>query len=191
MKPSRVVLALLLVASALVVSLAFADVAVPAKLQAQLIAKIAAFDRNFPGRAAGNALVLVVFKPGDAESTQLAQQVGSELRDLSDVGGVAKTIDVIPFGGAASLAAACKSRHAAIVYLSASLDREVPAIAAALAGGDVLSIGATAAHAESCTVVGFDLEGGKPKIVVNLTPARAQNVSLKADLLRLARIVGS
>jgi len=190
MKPSRVVLALLLVASALVVSLAFADVAVPAKLQAQLIAKIAAFDRNFPGRAAGNALVLVVFKPGDAESTQLAQQVGSELRDLSD-GGVAKTIDVIPFGGAASLAAACKSRHAAIVYLSASLDREVPAIAAALAGGDVLSIGATAAHAESGTVVGFDLEGGKPKIVVNLTPARAQNVSLKADLLRLARIVGS
>jgi hypothetical protein len=180
-----------LLAALLLVCVASADVPVPAKLQAQLIAKIAAFDRNFPARAAGNALVLVVFKQGDAESTQLATQLASELRALPDVGGVPATVDVVPFDGATGLAATCRSRRAAIVYLSASLAGNAGAVAAALAGGDVLSVGATAAHAEGGTAIGFDLEGGRPKILVNLSAARAQNVSLKADLLRLARLVGS
>jgi hypothetical protein len=117
--------------------------------------------------------------------------VASALGDLADVGGVAKTVEVVPFGGAAALAATCKSRRAALVYLSGGLDHDAGAIAAALAGGDVLSVGATGAHAEAGTVIGFDLDGGKPKIVVNLGAARAQNVALKAELLKLARIVGT
>ena len=38
-------------------------------------------------------------------------------------------------------------------------------------------------------VVGFDLEEGRPKIVVNLKRAKAQNVDFKAELLKFARIV--
>ncbi len=174
----------------LVVSLVLAEVSVPPKLQAQLIAKIAAFDRNFAPRAGANALILVVSKPGDAESSQLAQQLASELRDGGDVGGAPKTVEVVAFAGAGPLAASCRERKAAIVYLSAGLERDATPLAAALAGADVLTFGATGAHAESGTVVGFDLEGGKPKIVVNLAAAKAQNVSLRAELLRLTRIVG-
>ena len=182
---------LALMAIALVATAAYAEVSVPPKLQAQLIAKIAAFDRNFAARAGGNALALIVFKPGDAESSQLAQQLAAELRDGGDVGGVTKTVEVVPYGGAPALAAACSARKAALVYLSAGLERESQAVAGALAGGDVLTVGATGAHAEAGAVVGFDLEGGKPKIVVNLASARAQNVSLKAELLRLTRIVAN
>ena len=170
--------------------IAYAEVSVPAKLQAQLIAKIAAFDRNFAARAGGNALILVVYKPGDAESMQLAQQLAAELRGGGDVGGVAKTVEVVAYAGAGALAAACSRRSVAIVYLSGELDADASAIANALAGGNVLSVGATGAHAENGAVVGFDLEGGKPRIVVNLAAARAQNVALKAELLRLTRIVG-
>jgi hypothetical protein len=83
-----------------------------------------------------------------------------------------------------------KSRKAAIVYLSADLDHDAAAVAAALAGGDVLSVGATGAFAEGGTVIGFDLVGGKPKIVANLAAAKAQHVSLKAEFLRLTRVVG-
>ncbi len=190
MKVARWVLVALVVAAALTASLANADVAVPAKLQAQLIGKIAAFDRNFAARAGATALVLVAFKPGAAESEQLAQQVSGELRGLSDVGGVPQAVETVQYASAAALAETCRSRKAAIVYLSAGLEGEAGAVAGALAGGNILSVGATAAHAERGMVVGFDLDGGKPKIVVNLTVAKAQNVALKAELLRLARIVG-
>lgn len=190
MSRARFLLAALALALTLIAPTASADVSVPPKLQAQLSAKIAAFDRNFAARAGGNALVLVVFKPGDSESTQLAQQVAAAFGDLGDVGGLPKTVDVVPFADAAALAATCRGRKAALVYLSAGLDRDAGAIAAALAGGDVLSVGATGAHAEGGIAVGFDLDGGKPKIVINLASARAQNVALKADLLKLARIVG-
>ncbi len=190
MKRGRLVLAATCVAFGLTVSIALADVPVPAKLQAQLIAKIAAFDRNFPDRAGANALILVVWKPGDSDSSQFAQQMASELGSLPDVGGLAKTVDVIPFAGAAALAATIKDRKAAIVYLSADLDHDAGAVAAALAGGDVLSVGATGAFAEAGTVIGFDLVGGKPKIVANLASARTQHVSLKAEFLRLTRVVG-
>ena len=71
-----------------------------------------------------------------------------------------------------------------------SLEGDLPAIAAALNGVDVLTYGATAAHAAKGTVVGFDLEESKPKLVVNPARAKAQNVSFKAELLKLARLVG-
>jgi hypothetical protein len=64
------------------------------------------------------------------------------------------------------------------------------AVAKALAGVDVLTVGATAAHAERGAVVGFDLEEGSPKIVANLAQAKAQNVAFRSELLKLARIVG-
>ena len=99
-------------------------------------------------------------------------------------------MDVIPFAGAAALAATIRDRKAAVVYLSADLDRDSSSVAGALAGGDVLTIGATGAFAEAGTVIGFDLVGGKPKIVANLGVAKAQHVDLKAEFLRLTRIVG-
>jgi len=190
MRGARSVIAGLCLAVGLTASIARADVPVPARLQAQLIAKIAAFDRNFPGRAGANALVLVIFKPGDSDSSQFAQQIAGELRTLADVGGVASTVDVIPFAGAPALAATIRDRKAAVVYLSADLDRDSSSVAGALAGGDVLTIGATGAFAEAGTVIGFDLVGGKPKIVANLGVAKAQHVDLKAEFLRLTRIVG-
>lgn len=190
MTPRRHVRWLLVLALALVASFANAEVSVPAKLQAQLIAKVASFDRNFAARAGGNALILVVHKPSDSSSTQLAHQVSAALRDLGDVGGAVKTVEVIDFGGAAALAATCKSRKAALLYLSAGLESDAGAIAAALAGGDVLTIGASGSHAEKGAVIGFDLEGGKPKIVVNQGTAKAQNVAIKAELLKLARVIG-
>ena len=190
MRGARSVIAGLCLAVGLTASIARADVPVPARLQAQLIAKIAAFDRNFPGRAGANALVLVIFKPGDSDSSQFAQQIAGELRTLADVGGVASTVDVIPFAGAPARAATIRDRKAAVVYLSADLDRDAAPVAGALAGGDVLTIGATGAFAEAGTVIGFDLVGGKPKIVANLGVAKAQHVDLKAEFLRLTRIVG-
>jgi hypothetical protein len=163
---------------------------VPASLQAQLIVKVAAFDRNFAARAGATALVLIVQRSGDADSTRLAGAVAKSLGDLGDMAGKPKQIEVLSFAGAAALADRVKKAKAAAVYFSTGLDDEMAAIAGALQGADVLTYGAVAAYAQKGAVIAFDLEESKPKLVVHTARAKAQNVSFKAELLKLARIVG-
>ena len=162
----------------------------PIKLQAQLLAKLASFDRNFAARAGSTARVLIVHKPGDDESLRVANNIAREIGELHEVGGVTAQVEVAAYPGAAALGARCRSQKTALVYYSSGLEGDMGQAAEALAGADVLTIGASPAHAERGSVVGFDLEGGKPKVVVNVTRGKAQNVSFKAELLKLARIVG-
>lgn len=177
-------------AFALVARRALAGAAVPAKLQAQLVVKVAAFDRNFAARAGAKALVLVVQKAGDNDSARLASSVATALGELGDIAGKPKQVELISYAGAAALGDRVRKGKAAIVYLSTGLEPDLASIAAALKDTDVLSYGASAEHAEKGTVVGFDLEEGKPKLVVHNARAKAQNVSFKAELLKLARLVG-
>lgn len=163
---------------------------VPLNLQVQLVGKLGSFDRNFASRAGSVAQILVLSKAGDGESSRVAANVGSGLSALREVGGIPAQVQVEPFADAAALAARCRSQKVALVYFATSMDAEVTAAATALAGVDVLTVGTTASFAGRGTVVAFDLEEGRPKIVVNLTRAKAQNVAFKAELLKLARIVG-
>jgi len=192
MRPGRRAVALLLVASALTLccDVARADANVPLQLQAQLVSKLGAFDRNFAARAGSLSRVLVLYKAGDADSTRVATNVASALGALRDVGSVAAQIELEAFPGAAPLADRCRSKKVTIVYFSTGLEGDMDAIGKALAGVDILTVGASASFADRGVVVAFDLEEGRPKIVVHLARARAQNVAFKAELLKLARIVG-
>lgn len=181
---------LVAVAVTLVTDVARADADVPLQLQAQLVSKLASFDRNFAARAGTLSRVIVLHKAGDADSTQVAVNMAKALVALREVGGVASEVVVAPFPGAAPLAETCRSKKITVVYFSTGLESDMDAIGKALAGVDVLTIGVTASLADRGVVVAFDLEEGRPKIVVHLARARAQNVSFKAELLKLARIVG-
>jgi len=166
-----------------------ADVGVPLQLQAQLVSRLAAFDRNFPIRAGSLARVLVVSKANDGESKRVATTVARALAGLREVGGVTAKIDELELGDPGALAAKVTTEHVSLVYLSVGLEGDTPALAKALTGVSVLTVGATGAHVARGAVAGLDVEEGRPKIVIHLARARAQNVSFKAELLKLARIV--
>jgi hypothetical protein len=168
-----------------------AEVSVPPKLQGQLIARIASFDRNFKDRAGTSARVLLVQKEGDADSIRVVNAMLNVLRDVKEIGGLPQTVVVLSYRSASELAEIVAREKAAIVYLSLGLEGEANAISAALSGHHVLTIGATGIFADRGANVGFDLEGGRPRIVINLGTSRAQHVELKAELLKLAQIVGS
>jgi hypothetical protein len=164
-------------------------VEVPIRLQAELLAKVAAYDRGFAARARGKALSLVVVKPGEAESERVGEQIMAELRVLPQIGGLPHVEDVVTFASPAALADACRQRGAAIVYLSARLGDAVAPIAAALSGTSVLTVAVVAPYVAAGTVLGFDSESGKPRLVVNLAQARRQQVAFKPELLKLARVI--
>lgn len=165
------------------------SVEVPVRLQAELLAKVVAYDRNFLARTHGRALVLVVVKPGDAESARLGEQIHDELGVLDQFGGLPHSEEVVVYSARRALTELVKSRGAAVVYLSGALGEEIPGIASSLAELSVLSVAVTPAYVPKGAVLGFDAEAGRPKLVVNLAQARLQKVAFKPELLKLARVI--
>jgi hypothetical protein len=164
-----------------------ADVSVPIRIQSELIGKIAAFDRSFRARSGQTARIIVTHKEGD--SARVGHQIATALEDMRDIAGLPKTVEALAWTSPAALASTIRARPTALVYLSLDFGAEAPAIASALSGTDILTVGATGAIAERGACVGFELEEGKPKIYVNLRVAKAQNVDFRAELLRLVKLV--
>ena len=161
---------------------------VPIGLQAELIAKVAAYDKNFATRAGDKAHVLIVTKSGDPDSTRAATHMQSALGSLNQVGGLPHDEATVAFTNAAALAALCKERRVAIVYLTAGFTADIDSIRGALDGVSVLSIAAIADYVPKGVVLGFDLVSGKPKLLVQLAQAKRQDVAFKAEVLKLMKV---
>jgi hypothetical protein len=164
------------------------DQLVPIQLEAQLFAKVLAYDRNFPDRAGQMARVLLVAKKDHADSVRVASQMQSALSSLAQIGGVPHEEIVVTFGGAAALANLVRASAAAAVFFGPGFDDDVVAIKQALDGHDVLTAGSVPEYVPHGIVLGFDIVSGSPKLLVHLTQAKRQHVALRAELLRMARI---
>lgn len=165
------------------------DVLVPAALQAELLAKVAGYDKNFAARAGDRAHVLIAVVPTNPDSARFGASMQTALGGLGTIAGLPHDESIVPYPGAAQLAALCRSKRASILYLAPGLGAEVPAIRAALEGTSVISVTASAENVPKGIVLGFDLVSGKPKIVVQLTQAKKQDVAFRSELLKLAKVI--
>jgi hypothetical protein len=186
----RVARALLCVVLGLLVCLdSSADSAVPLSLQVRLLARLGPYDRNFKRRAGSVANVLVLRRKGDDESAFEQAGLVRALSELHDIGGVPVHVEEAELTDVESLAKRCRAERIAVLYLTHGLEADTARLTAALANGDILTVGTSARHAENGAVVGFALEEARPRIVINLPQARAQNVDFRAELLALARLI--
>lgn len=162
---------------------------VPERVQAELVAKVCAYDKNFAGRAGAQAVVLVTFRSDNVDSSRSATQMMAALGDLPLVARLPHVEQLLPFTDAAALATVCRERHVAIVYVAPGLEEQVPGIAAALDGVDVLSVAAMPRDVSRGVVLGFDIFEGRPKLLLNLTQARKERVAFRPELVRLMTVV--
>jgi hypothetical protein len=165
-----------------------ADTSVPIVLQAGLLAKVAAYDRNFAARAGQRARVLVVERPKDADSARAVAQMRSALSEIPTIAGLPHDEIVIAWSSAKALADTIKAEHAAIVFFTPGFSDDLGAISTALAGIDVLSAAAVPEYVPGGVVLGFALIGGKPKLLANLTQASKQNVAFQAEVLKMMKV---
>lgn len=164
------------------------DPAVPVSLQAELLVKVAAYDKNLAARAGDRARVLIVAKRDDARASHVAQQAERALQGKS-VGKLPLEVSVVKWSDAAALAKLVKSKRAAILYLTPGFSQaELESVSKSLDGADVLSAGAMAKYVQRGVVLGFDLVSGKPKLLVHLKRARRQNVNLSSKALKLMKV---
>jgi hypothetical protein len=164
------------------------EVSVPAAVQVALLVKVASYDKNYATRAGERAHIVIVTMKGDVDSARMSGQLGVALSETDRVGGLPHDESVVEYANAPSLAQACRERHVAIVYLTPGLTDEVDAIGRALDGMSVLSVGAVNGYAAKGAVIDFFVEGGKPKIALNLAQARKQQVALAPEVVRIMRL---
>src|SRR5256885_15120772 len=88
-----------IVAAALcLVRLGIADsITVPLDRQAELLARVASYDRNMPARAGDRVRVLLLANESDPESVFVVRRMEAALRSLPDIGGMAHEERVASF----------------------------------------------------------------------------------------------
>jgi hypothetical protein len=162
--------------------------AVPAELQAELLSKLASYDRKFAARAGDTVRVLILVKPDSPKSQVSAAEMRGALAQLERIGGLPHIEGIVPYQDPDAVASRCRSEHVAVVYLTPGFDDDIPRLAAALNGVDVLTLAAVPDYVPQGVVLGFDIESGRPKLLINLEQAKRQNVNFPADVLRLMRV---
>jgi hypothetical protein len=162
--------------------------AVPASIQADLLSKLEGYDRNFAARAGNTARVLILVKPGNTKSELSAAEMRSALSRIDRIGGLPHQEVVLPFENADALVERCRSDHIAVIYITTGFEQDIDALRTSLSNANVLTLGAVSAYVPQGAVLGFELESGKPKIVINLEQARRQGVNFPPDLVRLMRV---
>ena len=165
------------------------DLEVPARIQVDLLGKLASYDRTFAERAGAKAVLAIVVKPGDVGSARATSQLEGALKELPLIGGLPHTEIVVPWKGMADLAEVCAQQNVAIIYLMPGLPAEVESISKGLEGAKVLTVGSVVTYVGRGATLGFELVSGRTKLVINLTQARRQGVLFHAEVLKLMRIV--
>jgi hypothetical protein len=165
------------------------DLTVPARVQAELVGKLASYDRNFIDRAGPKVVIAILAKPSEVDSARAAVQMQGALKDLGLIGGLPHEEVVIPWNGAADLLDQSAKRRIAIVFVTPGLAAEIGVIAKAFEGRNMLTVACVLGDVAKGAVLGFELVSGRTKLVINLGQARKQNVLFRAEVLKLMRVV--
>jgi hypothetical protein len=166
------------------------DVVVPISLQMELMLKVASYDRNLKQRARDRVRIAVLLKAEDADSGRSAAQALKALSTADAVEELPVERLSVTYTDGPTLALLVRESNVAILYVTPGFDEsEIDAMAQALDGVSVLSAGALGKYTARGVVLGFDLVGGKPKLLVNLTIAKRQRVELSSSVLKLMRVV--
>jgi hypothetical protein len=177
------------IVGALIPRTAWAEEApVPVARQAELLVRVAAYDRNLPARAQGTARALVVVNSADADSRALGASMESALARAGHIGELPIVVSTLAFVSADALAAKCRADHVSILYITSGLDAGIAGLVTSLDGVDVLSVAALPRYVPQGIVLGFDLVSGAPTLLFHLTHARRQNVAMDPKAVQLMQV---
>ncbi|MGC4064798.1 MAG: YfiR family protein [Polyangiaceae bacterium] len=160
----------------------------PATVQAQIMARLLPFDRNFASKVKADVVIVLLEKPGNSDSSSAVKQIAKALSDVGKIGGHPVTTMTIAYSGAAAAVATCKAKGAHAVYVAPGLGSDIGALAASLAGSGIVSFSAVESYVAGGASVGVSIVSGKPQMSINLAKARAQRIDFPATVLKLAKV---
>ena len=157
----------------------------PQQIQGALLHKLLGYDRNLPSRSPQSVEIALIAESA-AEVSKLAQLQGKKIQ------GKSVKITVITNTDPAGLAIALDGASTNAVYLAGKTnDATLKATLAWATAKKIPVFGGSRSLAEKGTAVGFAIEGGKPRIIINVKASRAQGMNFPSRVLRLATLINS
>jgi hypothetical protein len=157
-------------------------------MQAELVTRLAAYDKNMKARSGDRVSTIVVIKSGDVDSERGGAQLVAALNRIDHVGSLPHAVSSVSYSNATALAQSCKSNRVGVVFITPALANEIAAIRTAFDTADILTIGPSSEMTRNGLALGFELVGSRPKLFINLPQATKQNVTLPADILKLMTV---
>jgi len=123
------------------------------------------------------------------ESQHFASELKATFGRMGTIAGLAHEEAVMTWSNASAFAEEARRRQLFAVYLTPGLRGEIPAIARALEGVQIISVAAVDGYVSGGAILGFELVSGRPRMVLNLPQARKQGVAFRAQVMKLMRII--
>jgi hypothetical protein len=163
---------------------------VPIRLQVSLLDRVIPFDRKFGLRVHGRLSLAVVVDEGNEDSVRIGAQLLSELGARETLGNHPFSALQVAFKSVQGLSDECRRLKAGVVYVTPGVREPIGRLATALLGLRVMTVGTMPEQVSQGLVLGSAVRSGKPRVLVNLSQARLQEVDFRADFLRMAEVVG-
>lgn len=162
---------------------------VPAPLRSAIIIRSAGYERNFAQRSGEAVLAVVAGKSGISaeDGRTMAAVFGKLLGEGRIAGRKARVIKVTHEPG--KTGEQLRTERAEIVYLSQGLEGLAKELPSQEGGISRIMVCADGGGVEVGCTLGVELDGERPRLVVNLKQANAAGLRFPPEFLRLARIV--
>ncbi len=163
---------------------------VPAILRSAIIVRSIGYERTFTQRR-GEAVFAIVMSnsPDSLQDGGAVRDAMTQLIAGADVAGRRVKIVEVRHDSVEKTAERLAAVGAEVVYLAQGLESIAGRLPVSSAGRGRISVCADGGDVEKGCVLGVELNGDKPRLVLNLAQTNAAKLAFDSRLLRLARIV--
>jgi len=167
------------------------EIEVPANVQFALLQKILAFDRNLKERAGNEIVIGILYQSNFRASLNFKDELIAVIKKAKSDQWLDLPIRyvVIEVDEKTNLAEQAAKNGVNTFYVAPVRAIEMKTITAVSRARKILTFTGVAAYVEAGLAVGIGARGDHPRLIVNLSAAKAEGVEFNAQLLNLAKII--
>ena len=177
----------LLVAVLLPSGIAFGQSKLPVDLEAAIVLRALAYDRNLKQRAESGIHIAVITKNNDRTSTELVSAFRKAGKN--GVNGIPVEASVVAFESTAQLMDLINNIGFNVLYIHPSVESSLSSIQQVARSKKIPSVGGTLEIVEKGASLGVYVNGDLPKLAVNINTSRLEGLDFSAELLGISTVI--
>ncbi|MBI3193509.1 MAG: YfiR family protein [Ignavibacteriae bacterium] len=164
---------------------------VPVDIQFQLLKKILNYDRNFHTRSGDTIAIGVAYQKRYRTSLTTKDEFlrVTDEQTESKIGNLPVVYYALETGSVGELLNSLSENKIDILYLTPLRGIDIEQIASFCNTSGIFTFTGIPDYVSSGIIVGIDIKGESPQILINLTSAKEASVDFNSQLLKLSRIV--
>jgi hypothetical protein len=167
------------------------EIEVPINVQYALLHKILAFDRNLKERAGKELVIGIIYQSNFRSSLNFKEELTAVIAQTQ----TAKLVDVpvrhvtIEWTENLNLSEYGAKNQIDVFYVAPLRAVEIKTITAVSRSRKILTFTGVPAYVDAGVAVGVGAKGDTPRIIINLSAAKAEGAELDSQLLKLAKVI--